>query len=79
MIACPEEERTALRQSAEYLDDKMREIRDSGKTHGLERIAVMAALNIAHEFLQKDSSNSNSQNIALRMATKIDEVLQELS
>lgn len=79
LIACPEEERAALHQSASYLDEKMREIRASGKIHGLERIAVMAALNIAHEFLQKDSSNSSSQNIALRLATKVDEVLQELS
>ena len=79
LITCPEEERAALHQSASYLDEKMREIRASGKIHGLERIAVMAALNIAHEFLQKDSSNSSSQNIALRLATKVDEVLQELS
>lgn len=79
LIACPEEERPALHQSAAYLDEKMREIRASGKIHGLERIAVMAALNIAHEFLQKDGANSNSQDIALRLATKVDEVLQELS
>jgi len=79
MIACPEGEQAALRQSANYLDEKMREIRASGKIHGLERIAVMAALNIAHEFLQKDSANSTGQDIALRLASKVDEVLQELS
>jgi len=79
MIACPEGEQAALRQSANYLDEKMREIRASGKIHGMERIAVMAALNIAHEFLQKDSANSTSQDIALRLASKVDEVLQELS
>jgi cell division protein ZapA len=79
LIACPEEERAALHQSAGYLDEKMREIRALGKIHGLERIAVMAALNIAHEVLQKDSLNSNSQNIALLLAAKVDEALQELS
>ncbi len=79
MIACPEGEQAALRQSANYLDEKMREIRASGKIHGLERIAVMAALNIAHEFLQKDSANSTGQDVALRLASKVDEVLQELS
>lgn len=79
MVACPEEEQNALRQSANYLDQKMREIRASGKIHGLERIAVMAALNIAHEFLQKDSANSTGQDVALRLASKVDEVLQELS
>lgn len=79
LVACPEEEQNALRQSANYLDQKMREIRASGKIHGLERIAVMAALNIAHEFLQKDSANSTGQDIALRLATKVDAILQELS
>ena len=79
MITCPEGEQAALRQSANYLDEKMREIRASGKIHGLERIAVMAALNIAHEFLQKDSANSTGQDVALRLASKVDEILQELS
>jgi cell division protein ZapA len=79
LIACPESERQALTQSASYLDGKMREIRASGKIHGLERIAVMAALNIAHEFLQKDNANSTGQDTALRLANKIDDLLQELS
>lgn len=79
LIACPESERQALTQSAGYLDSKMREIRASGKIHGLERIAVMAALNIAHEFLQKDNANSSGQDTAIRLATKVDELLQELS
>ena len=50
-VACPAEERAALLNSAEYLNGKMREIRDSGKVVGHERIAIMAALNIAHELL----------------------------
>ncbi|MDD2684886.1 MAG: cell division protein ZapA [Gallionella sp.] len=50
-VACPEEERGALLDSAAYLDKKMREIRDSGKIANVERIAIMAALNIAHELL----------------------------
>ena len=51
-VACPLEERPALLDSAEYLNRKMREIRDSGKVIGLDRIAVMAALNIVNELLQ---------------------------
>jgi cell division protein ZapA len=51
-VACPMEERAALLDSAEYLNRKMREIRDSGKVVGLDRIAVMAALNIVNELLQ---------------------------
>ena len=50
-VTCPVEERPALLDSAAYLNRKMREIRDSGKVIGLDRIAVMAALNIAHELL----------------------------
>jgi cell division protein ZapA len=51
-VTCPIEERPALLDSAAYLNRKMREIRDSGKVIGLDRIAVMAALNIVNELLQ---------------------------
>jgi len=50
-VACPASERTDLLDSAEMLNQKMREIRDSGKVVGLDRIAVMAALNITNELL----------------------------
>lgn len=51
-IACSEEERHALLDSARFLDQKMKDIRNSGKVVGSDRIAVMAALNITHELLQ---------------------------
>jgi len=51
-VACPADERDDLLDSAEILNTKMREIRDSGKVVGLDRIAVMAALNMANELLQ---------------------------
>jgi cell division protein ZapA len=51
-VACSISERADLLQSAELLNRRMREIRDSGKVVGLDRIAVMAALNLANE-LQK--------------------------
>ena len=57
-VACPADERSDLLDSAEYLNVKMREIRDSGKVVGLDRIAVMAALNLANE-LQKSRSVQN--------------------
>jgi len=50
-IACTPEQEAGLRQAVEYLDRKMREIRDAGKVVGHERIAINAALNIAHELL----------------------------
>ena len=50
-VACPDDEREELLQSVSYLDKKMREIRDSGKVIGSERVAIIAALNITHELL----------------------------
>lgn len=51
-IACPEEEKDALIASARLVHDNMEKIRSSGKVVGVDRIAVMAALNIAHELIQ---------------------------
>ena len=50
-VACEDREREALMQAVAYLDGKMNEIRKAGKVMGAERIAVMAALNVAHELL----------------------------
>ena len=50
-VACPPEQQAALVDSASLLNKRMKEIRDSGKVVGLDRIAVMAALNIANELL----------------------------
>ena len=50
-VACKEAEREELLKAVQFLDQRMRAIRDGGKIAGTERIAVMAALNIAHELL----------------------------
>ena len=50
-VACPEGEERSLLASVDYVNRKMKEIRDTGKVAGNERIALLAALNIAHEFL----------------------------
>jgi cell division protein ZapA len=50
-IACPEDERSGLLKAVDHLNGRMREIKESGKVVGAERIAIMAALNITHEFL----------------------------
>jgi cell division protein ZapA len=50
-VACDDGEREGLMQAVAYLDAKMNEIRKAGKVMGSERIAVMAALNVAHELL----------------------------
>jgi cell division protein ZapA len=50
-VACTDEEQAGLLEAVDYLNKKMLEIRDAGKVIGIERIAIMAALNIAHELL----------------------------
>jgi cell division protein ZapA len=52
LIACPHEERSALLDAAEFLNTRMRDIRDSGKVVGLDRVAVMVALNLANDLLK---------------------------
>jgi cell division protein ZapA len=69
-IACPMDERADLLDSAEFLNSRMREIRDSGKVVGLDRIAVIAALNMAHELLRvrnRDSSLETDVGSRLRL------------
>lgn len=50
-VSCADGEREALMRAVDYLDAKMGEIKNIGKVNGTDRIAVMAALNIAHELL----------------------------
>lgn len=56
-IACSQEERDDLIRAALHLDMQMRQIRDSGKVIGPERIAVMAALNLTHDLIQLQNQN----------------------
>lgn len=62
LVACQDDERDALFASAEYLSQRMKEIRDSGKIVGADRIAVMAALNLAHELLQQRNTGEEFQH-----------------
>ena len=67
-ITCPMEERSDLLDSAEFLNNKMREIRDSGKVVGLDRIAVIAALNMANELLRvRNRDNSLETDMGNRL------------
>ena len=80
-VACPEEQKSQLVVSAKYLDKQMRGIRDSGKVIGLERIVVMAALNISYELLQaSDHSDSSppSGDSVKRINRKLDDALYDL-
>jgi cell division protein ZapA len=75
LVACPENEREALFASAELLTSKMKEIRDSGKIVGADRIAVMAALNLAHELLNhKNSKDDYQHSISKRIRALQDKI-----
>ena len=69
-VSCPADERTDLLDAAELLNSKMREIRDSGKVVGLDRIAVMAALNMTNELL-KTKAKEDSIESTLRPRLKV--------
>ena len=88
-MACPPDRQSELVVSASYLDKQMRAIRDSGKVIGLERIAVMAALNISHELLQAsehgDTPSTETTNSTAatetgirQLSSKIDDALYQL-
>lgn len=62
-VACPADEKADLMASAELLNRKMREIRDSGKVVGLDRVAVMAALNMANELLRRTGDEQELKDI----------------
>ncbi len=76
-IACEEGEREALMQAAAFLDGKMGEIKKAGKVSGADRIAVMAALNIAHEFLTTKLGNGFDIGAAKRRIGLIEAQLDE--
>ncbi len=57
-LACSAEEKDTLQQAAQRLDSEMRKIHEQGRTFGSERIAIMAALNIAHELVQLESQHT---------------------
>lgn len=75
---CPSDAEHELLASANLLNEKMLEIRKSGRVLGLERIAVMAALNLAHDLLQVQSSQSESVEERLRnLNNKLDLALND--
>ncbi len=67
-VSCKHDEVSALKQSAEYLDTKMREVKSGSPVLGLDRIAVMAALNIANDLLNE---NKRSDDVVASQAADI--------
>lgn len=75
-VSCTDEERPSLINAVNFLDKKMRDIRDSGKVIGVERIAIMTALNLAHELLNSKSGNVDVGDIRRRIAIMQDQIDQ---
>jgi cell division protein ZapA len=77
-VSCTDEERQGLLDAVNYLDKKMHDIRDSGKVVGVERIAIMAALNLSHEVLNTKTGDIDIGDYKRRinaMQSQLDEVL----
>ncbi|MEY1662860.1 cell division protein ZapA [Isoalcanivorax beigongshangi] len=76
-VSCPPGERDSLLRAARFLDERLRQVRDANVI-GLERIAVMAALNLSHELLQTSHSlvaSNNANDRLSRLLQKVDEEL----
>lgn len=76
-VACEDGEREALLQAVAYVDGKMNEIKGTGKISGTERVAVMAALNIAHELLSTKVGGGFDLGQAKRRIASIEAKLDE--
>ena len=76
-VACAPGEVDALKASARYVDRQMQSIRNSGKVIGLDRVAVMAALNIANEYLGTESRRKQSEERIDLLAEKLKQVIEE--
>lgn len=79
-VACKTEEKDALLAAADELDERMRKVRNSGSIIGIDRIAVMVALNLCHELQQcrsqQPSSSAPSSETLTRLAQKLEKALQ---
>ncbi|SEK56244.1 cell division protein ZapA [Atopomonas hussainii] len=79
-IACPQDERDNLQRASQYLDERMRQIRATGKVIGADRIAVMAALNISHELLlERNKLEAESQGREKQLSLMLGKLEQALS
>ena len=76
-VACPTGQEQQLEAAADFVDGRMRDIQNKTGTNALERVAVMAALNIAHEYLTKDTNGAGEQLKLL--AGRIESTLERLS
>ncbi|MDH5483740.1 MAG: cell division protein ZapA [Gammaproteobacteria bacterium] len=80
-VSCPPDEQDSLRASAEFLNKKLNEIKQRGSIIGAERIAIMVALNLAHELLNSQGFEQGFTDLDSRVGNlqnKIDIALREI-
>lgn len=80
-VACPSDQQASLQDSASFLNERLNDIKNKGAIIGTERIAIMAALNLAHELLNSHESIEEFSDIDMRMLNiqkKIDIALREI-
>ena len=72
-VNCPPADQEALIKSARYLDENMRKIKGRGNIHGVEKIAVMAALNITHDMLRKNRLINETRHVTSKNVQRLEE------
>jgi cell division protein ZapA len=77
MISCPADEKEALLESARLLNERMRQVRDSGKVFGTDRMAVITALNVIHELTQQDRRRESDAEDANREVQRLAEKIRQ--
>ncbi|MAR89726.1 MAG: cell division protein ZapA [Pseudomonadota bacterium] len=75
-VSCPPDEVEELKSSARLLDQRMRDIRRTGKIVGVDRIAVMAALNIAHDLIRTQAELAGYDRITEKQLTKLNDKIE---
>lgn len=77
LVACPPENRLDLERAAQLLNARMKDIKDQGKLYGTERVAIMAALNLAYDYLNATCASDSTQNQIKQMNNKIEGALAQ--
>lgn len=78
LVSCPDDEKEALDAAVKHLSRKMSDIRSGGKVVGIDRIAVMAGLNLAHEAIESGAASRDTQSTGIRLSelnTRIENAL----
>ncbi|MDM8567096.1 cell division protein ZapA [Candidatus Halobeggiatoa sp. HSG11] len=79
VIACPEGEQDTLLASVQFLKEKVQKVRESGKVGSTERIVVISALNIIHEYLRYQDSQQHYNEEIINLEKKLTLALSKLS